>query len=263
MTANVTGTTYVWPASHSASSNPNGPPMGTRFRLQAGYDISGLGPQAQVVAQALKTYGAIITDNGASFHLLGVGDSRFNDDDLHTLTTIPGTAFEAVDESSLEISATSGQIAGSTAPPSNPSPNWVNVVSKNSGKCLDVTGISTAPGAFLQQWSCWGGPNQAFLFTPVQGGYEVTSQNSGLQLNVAGGPTYTFNGDNIIQWAYSGATNEIFQLNPTSDGYYSITALSDGKCLEVAGASTADGAQVVQWTCSGADNQKWQLVPAP
>jgi hypothetical protein len=139
----------------------------------------------------------------------------------------------------------------------------VNVVAKNSGKCLDVTGISTVPGAFLQQWSCWGGANQAFQFAQVQGGYEVSSKNSGLQLDVAGGSTFTFDGDNIIQWPYGGYTDEIFQLNPTSDGYYTITPLSDGKCLEVAGASTADGAQIVQWTCSGADNQKWQLVAAP
>lgn len=107
----VTGNAYIWPASHSASSLTAAPPMGTRFRLQASYDISGLTPQAMVVAQALKTYGAILTDNGPSWHLQGVPDPRFSDDDLHSLTTIPASAFEAVDESSLEISATSGQVA--------------------------------------------------------------------------------------------------------------------------------------------------------
>jgi len=113
MTGSPTGNIYIWPASHSASSVSAAPPMGTRFRLKASYDISGLGPQAQVVAQALKIYGAILTDNGASWHLQGVPDTRFDDADLHSLTQIPGSAFEAVDESGLEISSTSGQVAGS------------------------------------------------------------------------------------------------------------------------------------------------------
>ena len=258
MTGAPTGNSYVWPASHSASSNPNGPPMGTRFRLKASYDISGLGPQAQVVAQALKTYGAILTDNGASFFLLGVPDSRFNDDDLHGLTHIPGGAFEAVDESSLEKSATSGQIATSTT--SAPA-TWMNVISKNSGKCLDVMGISTAPGALLQQWTCWGGDNQKFQFAPVQGGFEITAKNSGLQLDVNGGPGATWNGDLIIQYPFWGGTNEIWQLNPTGDGYYTITAVNSGSCLDVTGISIWDGALVQQWSCWGGDNQKWQLVP--
>ncbi len=115
MTGYPTGNSYVWPASHFASATSAAPPMGTRFRLKASYDISGLTPQAKVVAQALKLYGAILTDNGASWHLQGVPDTRFNDIDLHSLTQIPGSAFEAVDESSLEISPTSGQVASSTA----------------------------------------------------------------------------------------------------------------------------------------------------
>jgi hypothetical protein len=107
----ITGNSYVWPASHSASSNGNAPPMGTRFRLKASYNISGLTPQAKIVAQALKLYGTILTDNGSSWHLQGVPDARFSDGDLHSLTQIPASAFEAVDESSLEISSTSGQVA--------------------------------------------------------------------------------------------------------------------------------------------------------
>ena len=111
----ITGNSYVWPASHFASSNSSAPPMGTRFRLKASYDISGFTPQAKVVAQALKLYGTILTDNGSSWHLQGVPDPRFSDADLHTLTQIPASAFEAVDESSLEVSSTSGQVVPSSS----------------------------------------------------------------------------------------------------------------------------------------------------
>ena len=33
---------------------------------------------------------------------------------------------------------------------------------RNSGKCLDVRDVSTADGAWLQQWGCTGGPAQSF-----------------------------------------------------------------------------------------------------
>jgi hypothetical protein len=139
---------------------------------------------------------------------------------------------------------------------------WVNMVSSSSGKCLDVTGISTAPAAPLQQWGCWGGNNQKFQFTPVSGGYEITVKNSGLQLDVAGGPAVTQDGAQIIQWPYWGGSNEIWNFHANPDGSVSVTALNSGKCLSVAGSSPNDGAPVQQWTCNGGLNQNWQLVPA-
>jgi glucosylceramidase len=39
---------------------------------------------------------------------------------------------------------------------------YVRFVARNSGKCLDVTDVSSADGARLQQWSCTGGPAQSF-----------------------------------------------------------------------------------------------------
>ena len=59
---------YIHPATHWASSNtdPDQPPMGLRLRLKASYDISDLHGQARVVAQALKTYGALVADNAGS-----------------------------------------------------------------------------------------------------------------------------------------------------------------------------------------------------
>lgn len=41
------------------------------------------------------------------------------------------------------------------------------IISANSGSCLDDTGFSTRPGAAMQQWACWGGPTQKWLFTPL------------------------------------------------------------------------------------------------
>jgi hypothetical protein len=138
---------------------------------------------------------------------------------------------------------------------------WVNIVSKNSGKCMDVVYQSLSPAAGLIQYDCWGGDNQKFMFTPVSGGFMITAKHSGMGLDVGGGPSATFDGPPIIQWPYWGGSNEIFQVNPTSDGYVSINPTSSGKCFDVAWVSKDNGAPVIQWSCWGGDNQKWTLVP--
>jgi hypothetical protein len=70
--------------------------MGTRLRLKARYDISGLDGQARVIAEALKRYGMIVADNGSNWFITGATDNRWNDDDLNRLKDIPGSAFEVV-----------------------------------------------------------------------------------------------------------------------------------------------------------------------
>jgi hypothetical protein len=139
--------------------------------------------------------------------------------------------------------------------------SWMKVISKNSSKCLDITRISTEAGMPLQQWTCWGGDNQSFQFSAVPGGYEITARNSGLQLDVNGGPAATQDGARVIQYPFWGGSNEIWQVTPTDDGYYTIVALNSGKCLDVTGISIDDGAPIQQWSCWGGDNQKWRLVP--
>ncbi|MEX0768092.1 MAG: hypothetical protein WD029_06445, partial [Microthrixaceae bacterium] len=57
---------FVWPArgGDGVSSDPNAPPMGAWLRLSADADLSGLGPQSRVVAQAAQKYGVILSDTG-------------------------------------------------------------------------------------------------------------------------------------------------------------------------------------------------------
>lgn len=90
---------YVAPATHLASNdaNPNRPPMGLRLRLKASFDLSGFHGQARVILQAMKTYGLLVADNGSNWFVTGAADSRWDDNDLNQLKTVPGTAFEALD----------------------------------------------------------------------------------------------------------------------------------------------------------------------
>jgi hypothetical protein len=111
MTAEATDTSYLWPARHEAgtASNPDLPPMGARFRLKASFNISGYSPQAQVVLRAMQHYGLILADNGSNWYFGGTADAAWPQALVDELKTIPASAFQAVDESSLMVSPDSGQ----------------------------------------------------------------------------------------------------------------------------------------------------------
>jgi hypothetical protein len=102
-TAPCTAARYVYPARHEAATCPSrwAPPMGLRVRLKASVDISGLPYQARVIAQALKTYGMILADNGSPWYISGAPNRRWNDAALHLLDELSGRDFEVVDTSSL------------------------------------------------------------------------------------------------------------------------------------------------------------------
>jgi hypothetical protein len=94
---------YVAPARHYASSDSDAdlPPMGLRLRLKASYDLRPFHGQALVILKALKRYGMIVADNGSPWFITGAPDRRWNDDNLHTLGRVPGSAFEAVQTGTL------------------------------------------------------------------------------------------------------------------------------------------------------------------
>jgi hypothetical protein len=94
---------YVYPARHYASdlTDPKLPPMGLRVRLKASVDISHLPKQARIVAQAMKTYGMILADNGSNWFVTGAPSPHLSNDQLHALGTLHGSDFEVVETSSL------------------------------------------------------------------------------------------------------------------------------------------------------------------
>ncbi len=107
-----TRNTYVWPATHQASSlsGVQYPPMGQRFRLKANFDISGYSEEAQVILQAMKTYGIILADNGSAWYISGAPSESWDNDILHEMDNVLGSNFEAVNVSSLMVDPLSGQI---------------------------------------------------------------------------------------------------------------------------------------------------------
>jgi hypothetical protein len=112
-TAPRTQRLYVWPARHYASSSTdsNLPPMGQRFRLRADFDVRGYPPEVQMILRAMKRYGLILADNGASWYISGAPDERWDNDALHALHAVHGSDFEAVDVTSLMLDPDSARAA--------------------------------------------------------------------------------------------------------------------------------------------------------
>lgn len=143
---------FVLPATHWASSNTSldAPPMGMRLRLKASFDISGFSQTNQVILTALKQYGMILADNGSGIYLTGTPDSRWNNDDLHNLTTLTGSDFEVVQMSTIYT-------------PANVPTGAVPVISSFTANQTSVN-----PGtAVMLQWSVSG--SEYNIITPMVG----------------------------------------------------------------------------------------------
>jgi hypothetical protein len=89
---------FVLPATHWASTvtDPNAPPMGTRLRLKATFDISSYPADDQVILTALKKYGMILADNGSAIFISGTPDNAWNNTNLNLLKQITASSFEVV-----------------------------------------------------------------------------------------------------------------------------------------------------------------------
>ncbi|QFU89875.1 RICIN domain-containing protein [Amycolatopsis sp. YIM 10] len=126
-------------------------------------------------------------------------------------------------------------------------PTGGTIVGAQSGRCVDVTGGSTANGTGTQLWDCNGAAGQQWNHT------------AGKQLVVYGGKCLdasgqgTANGTAAIIWDCHSGTNQQWNLN--ADG--TITGVQSGLCLDANGAATANGTRLQLWSCHGGANQQW------
>jgi hypothetical protein len=116
-----------------------------------------------------------------------------------------------------------------------------------SNRCLDVPGLATANGTFLDIWDCNSGSNQQW--TALSNGELQVYGNK--CLDVPGGATAA--GTKVEIWDCNDGTNQQWTLN--SNG--TVVGRGSGLCLDVVGAGTANGTAVDIWTCNGGSNQQW------
>jgi hypothetical protein len=222
VTVNATDDRFIWPARHKtgSTSQPTRPPMGERFRLKASVDISGFSPANQVILQALKTYGAIVADNGSSWYISGAPDSRWNDSDLHNLVNLHGSDFEAVDESALMVDPNSGAVsAGSTSSTTSTTvapTKSVTVTAPNGGESWARKSPQTIA------WSYTGSPGSSVRIRLLRNGALVKTITSSTSIGSGGVGSYT--------WTPPGrlAAGSGYQVSVTVVRNTSVTDVSDG-----------------------------------
>jgi len=109
-TTDATSTYHLWPARHDAGSTRSKkyPPMGARFRLRPGFDVSGYGRDTKVVLRAMKRYGLVLADNGSPWYFQGESVRGWPTRLIEELKTIPARAFYAVDTRPMRIRSGSG-----------------------------------------------------------------------------------------------------------------------------------------------------------
>ena len=125
----------------------------------------------------------------------------------------------------------------------------VQIVGGQSGRCLDVTGVSQTNGTQIQLWDCNGQNNQRWTATASK---QLTVYgNKCLDASGQG----TANGTAVIIWDCNGQSNQ--QWNVNANG--TITGVQSGLCVDANGAGTANGTKIILWSCNGQSNQQWSL----
>lgn len=134
---------------------------------------------------------------------------------------------------------------------------WYQVINQNTGICVDDANFGTTNGSIVQQFSCSGGINQRWKFTPTSNGFfQVTTQQAqGLVWDVIG--VSTADGAGIQLFIYGGGQNQQWLPQAVGGGFFKFTARHSGKCLT--SPSTGNGVHLTQSTCTGGSNQAFRL----
>jgi len=127
-------------------------------------------------------------------------------------------------------------------------PQSTTFVGGLSGKCLSVSGASTADGATAEIWTCNASPSENWT---IESNGTIVGGLSGKCLEVAGSSTANYAGVDIS--ACDGAANQQWTVN--SGG--TVIGKQSGKCLSVTGAATTNGSLAEIYTCNGSPSENW------
>ena len=254
------GAVHQWRCSFNANEQWTLQPFGGGYRVinqnsnQCLYVSGGSTVAGAPIVQNTCTGGAgelwNITPVAGGYQLVSLTSSLCasvlddrTDDDAPFVQAACGTT------ANFTFSFSSGLIASTTV---------INLQAAHSGKCLNVSGNSTAAGATVGQYPCKAPPaiaqNEQWKLVPSGSNYQVKSVRSNLCLANGGS---TSSGAGLIQSTCSTATSGLWALKPVGK-VYQLVAKNSNLCLTVPNANQAD-VQTVQSTCGTALNQLWAL----
>ncbi|MDR1183809.1 MAG: RICIN domain-containing protein [Coriobacteriales bacterium] len=171
--------------------------------------------------------------------------------------------------SGMYLTADSGnvyQAAGSDGSPTA-AQQWIaswgvggiHLVNASTGQAM----VMSSDGKSIKTAAPNGALSQAFRFqevAPLSAGYYTIKSASGYALDLNGGNVAS--GTNIQLYAPSTSAAQIWKLDLSSNGYYTISNARSGKCVDIQGGSKTEGTNVLAWDKNGAAWQKWKPIPS-
>jgi O-glycosyl hydrolase len=206
------------------------------------------GSQWTVVATNTNTSATTLSLNLNSGTL--TSDGAYQTDASENMASISAPSISSSTISaSLPAQSVTTYVLGSSGDPGSGGVSGQELVGVQSGKCLDVPGVSTANGTQLDIYTCNAGTNQEYTLEPDG---EITVYGDKCLDAYDQGKTA---GTIVDIYTCNGGSNQLWQVHP--DG--SITNDESGLCLDVVGQGTSNGTDVDLWTCNGGSNQQWDL----
>jgi enterochelin esterase-like enzyme len=148
--------------------------------------------------------------------------------------------------------------------------DWASSVRVPSGYTVtmyqhdDFTGESWTLTSDTPEFGSLGADNlvssvQIEVNKTLGGVYKIMSRHSGKAIDALGAGDD--NGNQLVQWLYSGGENQQWLVTDEGGGEYSIIGVHSGKCLDIDGGVTTGGAAVQLSDYWGGTNQKYYITP--
>jgi hypothetical protein len=259
---------------------------GQRVSVTAGANVDGVAGTDSAARKAVIVLGARATPGATTVQINGFGSAGYllNNGQVNVLVermpsgtgvvnapVVVSNGGRTVTNNALTVSInwtsrldsfaiTLTPSSGGGGPTPTPTGNGVQIVNRNSGKCLDVEMASTTDGANVLQWTCNGQSNQRWRVEDVGGGNSrlvAVHSNKCLDVEMAS----TADGANILQWTCNSQSNQTWRVESLGNGFSRLVAQHSGKVADVANCGTGDGVDVRQLTWLNNNCQQWQLVP--
>lgn len=145
-------------------------------------------------------------------------------------------------------------------PPSAPEEGVYALVSRFSGKGLEVKGAAEKDGAQIVQNDFHQQPHQLWYLTPLEDSYySITALHSDKVLEVR--DWSISDGAKLEQTPWLNSWNQHWRIEAVDGGYFKVQSRFTGKVLDVYEMNRNAGGDICTWTYWGGENQHWRLVP--
>ncbi|ANY70024.1 endoglucanase [Paenibacillus sp. BIHB 4019] len=134
------------------------------------------------------------------------------------------------------------------------------IVSRSSGKVIDIPWGQDVNGVQLQQWSDLGGKAQQWIVTNMGGGNYMIKSASATNKVIEVRNSTNYDWEKIQLMTDNGTSAQRFKINTLGNGYWSIINTKSNKAIDLFAGSLDDSAQLIQYGYLGNTSQQWKFV---